>query len=147
MNAETAASVRPFTVLLSPTTRGARLARRLVVSQILGWGIPHAEPVIEDAGAVTSELAANAIAHGRTTGRDFRLTLTLVPATGRLRIAVSDIRPDRLPPCPGTLGTPPPEAEGGRGLLLVEALAADWGWTADDPVIKTVWAELDLTPA
>ncbi|MGJ3561192.1 ATP-binding protein [Streptomyces sp. INA 01156] len=134
-------------MLLSPTTRGARLARRLVVSQLLGWGVPHAAPVIEDAGAVAAELAANAIAHGRTPGRDFRLTLALVPASGRLRITVSDTRPDRLPPGPGTLSTPAPQAEGGRGLLLVEALAADWGWTADDAVIKTVWAELDLTLA
>lgn len=102
---------------------------------------------MEDADAVTMELAANAIAHGRTPGGDFRLTLTLVPATGRLRITVSDTRPDRLPLRPGTLSTSPPEVEGGRGLLLVEALAADWGWMADDPVIKTVLAELDLTPA
>lgn len=146
MNAETATPVRPFTVLLSPTARGARLARRLVVSQLIGWGIPHTASVVEDAGAVTAELAANAIAHGRAPGRDFRLTLALVPTSGRLRIAVSDARPGRVPPRPGTLSAPPPEAEGGRGLLLVEALAADWGWTADDPVVKTVWAELDLTP-
>ncbi|MFE1510167.1 ATP-binding protein [Streptomyces sp. NPDC058726] len=147
MNAETATPVSPFTVLLSPTGRGTRLARRLVVSQLLGWGVPHAAPVMEDAGAVTSELAANAIVHGRTPGRDFRLTLKLVPVSGRLRIAVSDTRPDRLLPRPGTLSAPPPEAEGGRGLLLVEALAVDWGWTADDPVVKTVWAEFDLTLA
>ncbi|MFF4864481.1 ATP-binding protein [Streptomyces sp. NPDC001231] len=147
MNAETPTPVRPFTVLLRPTTRGARFARRLVVSQLLGWGVPHTAPVIEDAGAFAAELAANAIAHGRTSGRDFRLTLGLVPASGRLRIAVSDTRPDRLPPRPGTVSAPPPEAEGGRGLLLVEALAVDWGWAADDPVVKTVWAGLDLTPA
>lgn len=144
MNAETAAPARSCTVLLSSTRRGARLARNLVVSQLLDWGVPHAAPVIADAGAVTAELAANAIAHGRAAGRDFRLTLAFVPATSRLRVAVSDTRPDRLPPRPGALDVPSPEAEGGRGLLLVEALAADWGWTADDPVVKTVWAEFDL---
>ena len=143
MNAETAAPVSPFTVLLSSTRRGARLARTLVVSRLIDWGVRHEASVIEDAGAVTAELAADAIAHGRAQGRDFRLTLTFVPATGRLRIAVSGSRPDRLPPRPGTLSAPPPEAENGRGLLLVEALAADWGWTADDPVVKTVWAELE----
>ncbi|WP_446034320.1 ATP-binding protein [Streptomyces olivaceus] len=147
MNAETAAPARPFTVLLSSTRRGARLARSLAVSQLIDWGVPHAATVVADTGAVTAELAANAVAHGRAPGRDFRLTLALVPAAGRLRIAVSDTRPDLLPPRPGTLDVPSSEAEGGRGLLLVEALAADWGWTADDPVVKTVWAELDLRPA
>ncbi|MFE2278600.1 ATP-binding protein [Streptomyces sp. NPDC059454] len=117
------------------------------MSQLLGWGVPHAASVIEDAGAGATELAANAIAHGRTPERDFRLVLSLVPVSGRLRIAVSDTRPDRLPPRPGALSAPPPEAEGGRGLLLVEALSVDWGWTADDLVNKTVWAELDFTLA
>jgi len=38
------------------------------------------------------------------------------------------------------------EADGGRGLLLVEALSCDWGWyflhTID--VTKVVWAELGM---
>ncbi|MER6614051.1 ATP-binding protein [Streptomyces xantholiticus] len=129
-------------MFLSPSRRGARLARRLVLGRLVAWGFPRTAPVVEAAVAVTAELAAIAIGHGRTPGRDFRLTLTLHPAADRVRVAVCDTRPDRLPPHPGMLGAPAADAEGGRGLLLVEALATAEGWTADDPVVKTVWAEL-----
>ncbi|MGX1116852.1 hypothetical protein RKD37_002215 [Streptomyces ambofaciens] len=40
----------------------------------------------------------------------------------------------------------PPEAEHGRGLLLVDALADRWGVFDRVPVGKTVRAELDLPP-
>lgn len=36
-----------------------------------------------------------------------------------------------------------PDAEGGRGLIVVTVLATAWGVTARD-VGKTVWAELTL---
>lgn len=38
----------------------------------------------------------------------------------------------------------PSAAEGGRGLLLVEALASRWGTTPYPPSGKTVWACLPL---
>jgi hypothetical protein len=39
---------------------------------------------------------------------------------------------------------PAGEAEGGRGLLLVEALSSKWGWyaTSRRETTKVVWAEL-----
>ncbi|WP_333492496.1 ATP-binding protein [Streptomyces camelliae] len=40
--------------------------------------------------------------------------------------------------------TPAPTAESGRGLLLVDALAADWGSAPYPPSGKTVWACLPL---
>ena len=63
-----------------------------------------------------------------------------------LRIEVTDARGERLPPAPGTLDLPGSEAELGRGLLIVGALADRWGIDVGPVPRKTVWAELDLAP-
>ncbi len=128
-------TVRNFTVLLSSTPRGARLARLLAVDTLRSWGLPH-----ERASHVIAELAANAATHGRLPGRSFRLTLYVVGAT--LRIEVTDTRGDEMP----VPQVPDPEAESGRGLLLVEALADRWGVTEGRFPRKTVWAELGFSP-
>lgn len=127
-----------FRQLLSATPRGARLARRLAVHQLDTWGFPHGSDVSDAAAHIVAELAANAITHGRVAGRDFELRLTRrEPNT--LRIEVADARSDRLP------RREPPEgdAESGRGLCLVAALAAAWG-VIEREVGKTVWAELKV---
>jgi anti-sigma regulatory factor (Ser/Thr protein kinase) len=64
----------------------------------------------------------------------------------RLRIEVTDTRPDRRPPEPGSIKPPPPGAESGHGLLLVEALSDRWGVSQPDHFTKTVWCELDIAP-
>ncbi|MEU4683505.1 ATP-binding protein [Streptomyces xinghaiensis] len=131
------APAREFSVRLSPTRRGARLARRLAVAQLCSWELPY-----ETAEHIVAELAANAALHGRVPGRDFRLALTL-RGTDTLRIEVTDTRDEALPSAPAPRRTGP-DAESGRGLLLVEALADRWGVTTGPPPHKTVWAELDL---
>ncbi|MFJ8003969.1 ATP-binding protein [Streptomyces fagopyri] len=97
--------------------------------------------------AVPSSDWSNAALHGRegsrARGRDFRLALT-VRAGATLRIEVTDARPDRRPPGPDSLRPAPPKDESGRGLLLVEALAARWGATCGDPYTKTVWCAFGL---
>jgi hypothetical protein len=82
------------------------------------------------------------LTHGRVPGRDFELRLTHAP--GVLCIEVSDTRGERRPPQPGHLPTREPEAESGRGLLIVEALADRWEVQGRVPVGKTIRAELDL---
>lgn len=100
---------------------------------------------------MVAELAANAVTHGRTPGRDFRLTLTLAralhgtPSTYTLRIEVTDTRPDRLSPPPQDLTPTAPDAPAGRGLLIVDTLATRWATRSDDRLTKTVWAELTET--
>ncbi|WP_072485679.1 ATP-binding protein [Streptomyces atratus] len=133
-----AAPIRAFAVLLSPTRRGARLARLLASAHLGDWGID-----CESAAHIVAELAANATVHGRVTGRDFRLGLA-VHGDALLRIEVSDARGERLPPCPGATAVPADDAEHGRGLLIVEALADRWGTVPGPFPRKTVWAELDL---
>ncbi|MGW3728709.1 ATP-binding protein [Streptomyces sp. NPDC000851] len=143
MNASTpqlSTTVRTFSQLFSSTRRGARLARLLATEQLRTWQVSPA--VTERAEQIVAELGANAALHGHVQGRDFRLAITFHTATGVLRIAVSDARPDRLPLVPGDV-PPLPDAESGRGLLLVTALADRWGLDLSTPPLKTVWTELD----
>lgn len=126
-----AVPVRNFSLQLSSTPRGARLARLLATEQLRTWGLPS-----HPAGLLVGELAANAVIHGRVPGRDFRLLLYVVGGT--LRIEVTDTRGDRLP-CPRHSAA---DAESGRGLLLVEAFADRWGVVPGPPPLKTVWAEV-----
>ncbi|WP_399029013.1 ATP-binding protein [Streptomyces sp. 15-116A] len=129
-------AARNFSILLSSTPRGARLARLLATDALRSWGLPD-----EKASHIVAELAANAATHGRLPGRSFRLTLYVIDST--LRIEVTDTRGDRRP----TPQTPAADAESGRGLLLVDALADRWGVTEDRFPRKTVWAELHIAPS
>jgi anti-sigma regulatory factor (Ser/Thr protein kinase) len=134
-----------LTLRFSSTRHGARLARHLAVQQFTEWtGLPHDAEPARTLALVTAELASNAIRHGSLPGRDFRLTLLLLPHG--LRIEVTDTRPERLPP-PPTAPSSPADATSGRGLLLVEAYAGRWGCTAHDAYTKTVWAEVSLSRA
>ncbi|MGW0366372.1 ATP-binding protein [Streptomyces sp. NPDC002990] len=122
-----------FGVQLAATPRGARQARQLAVEKIAAWGLPTEGPAL-----IVAELAANAVTHGRVPGRGFRLVLTLVD--GVLRIEVVDTRGDRVP----GFRDPDGDAEGGRGLVLVDAIADRWGMDRGLPPCKVVWAELDV---
>lgn len=130
-----APAVRRFTVPLSATRRGARLARLLAVQQLSEWGVP-----LDPARSLVAELAANAVLHGRVPGRSFRLTLS-VAGPGVLRIEVTDPRGDRLPSGAPSGDVP---AESGYGLAMVEELADRWGVRVGPVPCKTVWAEVRL---
>jgi hypothetical protein len=117
-----------FSVLLSPTPRGARLARLLATDWVRTRELPYR--VAEAAEHLVAELAANAATHGRLPGRDFRLAL--LTGGGILRIEVTDTRGDDLP----HRSSPAPD----------EALADRWGVERGPVPRKTVWAELDLSP-
>ncbi|WP_329123682.1 ATP-binding protein [Streptomyces sp. NBC_01465] len=131
-------TVRVFTQRFSSTRLGARLARHLALHQLHSWGIPRGTAVSDSAAVIIAELAANATTHGLVPGRDFELRLLQTPVF--LRIDVSDTRTERRP----HLTAPAPDADSGRGLLLVEALADRWEVLDRVPLGKTVRAELDL---
>ncbi|MDU0255392.1 ATP-binding protein [Streptomyces sp. PU10] len=133
------APLRQFSVPLSATRRGARLARLLAAEKLLAWELP-----LDPARLIVAELATNAALHGRVPGRSFRLALSVVPPR-TLRIELTDTRGDRLPVSPRT--TVAAHAESGYGLLLVEELADRWGVRCAPVPSKTVWAELDLGAA
>ncbi|MEU9540539.1 ATP-binding protein [Streptomyces mirabilis] len=127
-----------FAMVFTSTPRGARLARLFVAHSLDSWGHPYNGDVNETLTLITSELCANAVRHGRVPGRDFHVRLAAEADGGRLRLEVSDTRPERRP---AVTAPADPYAESGRGLLLVTALADDWGVTdrRSGPG-KTVWA-------
>ncbi len=109
-------------------------ARRFVRDILREWGID--EP-LDDALLVVSELAANALTHARSSYR-----LRVSATAHALRIEVDD----------AGVGTPEPQPlteteEHGRGLHLVDALAASWGMESAETGGKKVWAELPLEVA
>lgn len=138
MPAQTPVTVRMFTQRFSSSPKGARLARLLSLQQLHEWAVPFGSETSETAALIVAELAANAVTHGRLPGRDFELRLCL--AGGTLRIEVADARAERVPRCPAAT-----DAESGRGLLIVSALAARWGAGPRLGIGKTVWAEIDLS--
>nr|WP_129843962.1 ATP-binding protein [Streptomyces sp. RFCAC02] len=121
----------------TPSAGSVRLAR-LRTARIVGeeWSQPG---LAGDAAIIVSELATNAMFHGRVEGRLFRVRLGLT--AGAVRIEVSDACGERMP----EPRLPGDEETGGRGLLLVGSLSSRWG-TRPRIVGKTVWAELDLPP-
>ena len=74
-----------------------------------------------DAATVTSELVANAIIH--TNAETISLELARLQDTAGVAIVVTD--PSPSPPVRHELSG---DAECGRGLHIVAALSARWGW-------------------
>ncbi|WP_416980403.1 ATP-binding protein [Streptomyces sp. T028] len=143
MNNETS-PVREFAMRFTSSTRGARLARRLVSHRLDSWGHPYTCRANETLTLITSELTANAVQHGHVPGRDFHLRLTETDGSPRtLRIEVTDTRTERVPPLAPQ--EPPGDEESGRGLLIVARMASRWAVAprVDGPG-KTIWAELWL---
>ncbi|MEW6474977.1 MAG: MEDS domain-containing protein [Actinomycetota bacterium] len=111
------------------TGRGPTDARRFVTDTLAAWGRAD---LIEDAAVITTELAANAVLHART---DFTITISRRP-DGAIRVAVRDA--SILPP---RRRDARPFEGSGRGLELVEAIAAGWGADIQSDG-KVVWAQL-----
>jgi anti-sigma regulatory factor (Ser/Thr protein kinase) len=97
-----------------------------------------AAPIIDDALLVLNEMTSNAVRHART---DFTVSAVVTSGTLRLEVFDRDTRP------PSLLGLDQ-ESTSGRGLHLIAAIAADWGWRsaedADGVSGKLVWAELPV---
>ncbi|MFI5566546.1 ATP-binding protein [Streptomyces sp. NPDC051740] len=120
----------------TPTQRSVPLARRRAARLVAEWGQPG---IAGDVALVVSELMTNALLHGSVRGRLIRVHVTLGHSI--LRVEVSDPRGE-LPPRPRPAGDGCAD-QFGRGLLLVGAVAARWGWEPRT-VGKTVYAEWDL---
>jgi anti-sigma regulatory factor (Ser/Thr protein kinase) len=88
----------------------------------------------ENAEMVASELITNAITHAGAPA--VGLELTCLGGTGALAIVVTD--PSPTPP---VKRDPTAYTEHGRGLHVVEALSARWGWQLRHPG-KAVYAIL-----
>lgn len=128
--------VRTAQFRLDPVPESAGRARRSARTMLTDWRLGH---LVEDVDLVVSELVTNALLHtdaGEDGANKIRLELDLNGR--RLTLRVVDSSP--LPPRPEEAAD---TAESGRGLLLVDALAAEWDWE-DLPDGKAVWAAFDL---
>lgn len=95
----------------------------------------------DELGLIASELVTNAVRHG-TRGDDL-VELVVWPADGHYWLAVSD--PGDGKPSVGQ--RPGADAESGRGLVLVDSLAAAWGVVPRAYRGKSVVAGLVFPPA
>ncbi|MFE1751270.1 ATP-binding protein [Streptomyces anandii] len=116
-----------------------RRARHAVAESLPDVCRPH---LADDMGLLTSELVTNAIRHGACREDEGLIELVLWPADGHYWLAVSD---------PGTvkprLARPDTDSESGRGLLLVDSLAAAWTVRPRPSRGTSVIAGLSLQPA
>ena len=117
-----------FQLPLTPTASAVRDARRSVRDLFRAWGLDSLGEIAE---LCTSELATNAVLHARSP-----VLLIVVALRDSVRVEVEDEAPGQL--APGTLVH---DAETGRGLALVDAMAHAWG-VDQHPAGKTVWFEL-----
>ncbi|GGU42883.1 ATPase [Lentzea flava] len=89
---------------------------------------------VEDAELLVTELVSNAYDHGKP---PIRLRLCQLPNSS-LHIDVEDGDRTHLP----RLRVSGPNAERGRGLVLVDQLSREWGFNVTART-KVVWAEMD----
>lgn len=136
---------------LAAGPRAAARARALTTRSLRDWarlGRIAADPAeIDDVILIVDELITNAVVHGCGTVR-LRLALDGAPAAPVLLGEITDDDPALPDVPPGRVPEPPPVldwSEDGRGLLLVTALATDYG-TRPRPPGKTVWFTRDLHP-
>jgi len=111
--------------------RSAGTARRIVAVTLDAWALPGLRA---DAQLVVSEMVSNALMHAPGAA-SHELQIVRRPTGIRLVVADGSSRPPALRPTDD-------RRPGGRGLRIIEALAAAWGCElrADG---KQVWADLD----
>jgi anti-sigma regulatory factor (Ser/Thr protein kinase) len=106
-----------------PELSSAMLARHWVAQQLRRWEL---NALLEVATLLTSELVTNAVIHAADGP-----AVSVAVAKGDVEVGVTDSEA-RLPRPPAGVGNEEKEfadflAEEGRGLVLVERLAAEWG--------------------
>ncbi|GAA2136803.1 hypothetical protein GCM10009760_16580 [Kitasatospora kazusensis] len=114
-----------------PETVG--LARRHLLQRLSEWGWDGQR--VDDLMMICSELVTNAVVHG--SGPSDVVMVRLQEVDGGCRIEVSDTEPTLK-----FAKTAAVTGEGGRGLLLVNALADDFGVVKQREKGKTVWARV-----
>lgn len=117
-------------------------ARHFTADVLRRWGL---EPVRDDTVQIASELVANAMRHGRRRtpmpdGSAPAVWLALTRRPHTLLCVVHD--PSRRQP---RLTTTAPLSENFRGLPIVKALSAGWGWKPSGDCGKAVWARIPLS--
>jgi anti-sigma regulatory factor (Ser/Thr protein kinase) len=119
---------------LPPLPGSSASARAFLRDALRTWDLDGFGEVTE---VLTTELVSNVVLH---VGAPMTLRAQRKPAS--IRIEVDD--PSDVPP---VVRHPGPLAERGRGVLLIDALASQWGIEQRAGGGKTVWFEIDVTTA
>ncbi|MFE7592942.1 ATP-binding protein [Kitasatospora sp. NPDC057512] len=130
---------RMFVARLDSRIESTPLARYLLRAYLSG--LPSGDRYTDTAELLLGELFANAVQHSDAPDDhpvEIRFTLT----GSRLRLEVHDAGTTHP-----TLRAAAPDAEHGRGLLLVNELAERWGCSSrPDGTGKCVWAHVAPAP-
>ncbi|MEU9778294.1 ATP-binding protein [Streptomyces sp. NPDC047968] len=105
-------------------------ARTFATEALADWGLPDRA---EEIRLCVSELATNALVHGTAPGHGFLVKLDADEEA--VRVEVHDSRRQH-PQARQAAGTD----TSGRGLVLVNAFADDWGVQTRSPFGKIVWS-------
>ena len=126
---------RHLRITLGTADHAVGLARQATRGALAAWRLAFME---ETVALLVSELVTNAVRHARGTDA---IALELETAGPWLRIEIHDGDPRWPQP-----RTPAGFDESGFGLVLVDALAGQWG-VRENAAGKAVWAELDIRQA
>lgn len=127
------ADVRRFSFELPARAESVARARHLVEERLVLWEVDGT--VCDAVTLVVSELVTNAVVHTVS----HRVVCELRDCGEQLRVSVQD---EGCPAAAPRLRRGSPE-EGGRGLLLVDAVSSAWGaHHARHGAGRVVWAEL-----
>ncbi|MEV6132964.1 ATP-binding protein [Streptomyces violaceusniger] len=116
-------------VSCAPSPQQVSRLRHLGAARLRRWGLVDC---VETAELLISELVTNAVRYGK--GDEVGLSLS--HEKGKVRIEVSDGAPGHP-----AVRRPAPSEESGRGMLIVDALAEDWGTSRDG---KRTWCTLTV---
>ncbi len=124
-------TMSPRHVVLPSDATAPRVAREFLAQACCG---SHEGAVVEEAQLLVSELVTNAVRYGAP---PIELQVRCA-GDNSLQVRVRDSEPGSPEP-----RTPDPDAEGGRGLLLVDLVSDAWGHEFDADG-KTVWFALKV---
>ncbi|MGW2719864.1 ATP-binding protein [Streptomyces sp. NPDC001492] len=121
----------PYAFKVAADAQAVGPARRLVREGVESLDLGQQAPSLDDLELLTAELVTNAVVHTRAP------CVVCIRWTGhRIRVEVTDADTTDV-----EAKVPPPGDEHGRGLFLVDVLAAAWG-SYREPAGKTTWFEL-----
>lgn len=126
----------PRELVLNPGPESVKAAREFTAATLCDWQL---DDFVEEAVIVASELVTNAIRHGTRCSVPSAIAPTVQLAWHRQADRIVCVVTDSsdLPP---VLEDADMTSESGRGLQVVHALTAAWGWAMLGACQKAVWA-------
>lgn len=119
-----------------PAVAGQVREARAFVARVLGPAHPHVSLAL----LLCSELVTNSVLHSGSAVPGGVVTVTVVAGEKVVRVKVTDRIGDGVPFLPSAASAGG-DAEGGRGMRLLDALSARWGYERGGG-FATTWFEL-----